>query len=77
MFGTIFKNLEVVLKKTSTPSAEGYDFNWLVGRVARTLEIETKDVLAPGKYAQTAKARRLLCYWAARELGLTTLDLAR
>ena len=51
--------------------------NWLVGRVARQLEIETRDVLAPGKYAQTVKVRSLLCYWAARELGMTTVDLAR
>ena len=39
--------------------------------------IETKDVLAPGKYALNVKARSLLCYWAARELGMTTVDLAR
>jgi hypothetical protein len=41
------------------------------------LEIEPKDVLAPGKYAQSVKARSLLCYWGTRELGMTTVDLAR
>ena len=29
------------------------------------------------KYAQSVKARSLLCYWGARELGMTTVDLVR
>jgi hypothetical protein len=41
------------------------------------LEIEPKDVLAPGKYAQSVEARSLLCYWGAHELGMTTVDLAK
>ncbi len=41
------------------------------------MEVEPKDVLAPGKYAQSVKARSLLCYWATRELGMTTVELAR
>ncbi len=49
----------------------------MVERVAKQLELETKDVLAPGKYAQSVKARSLLCYWGTRELGMTTVDLAR
>jgi hypothetical protein len=46
-------------------------------RVARQLELEPKDVVAPGKYAQRFKARSLLCYWRTRELGMTTVELAR
>ena len=57
--------------------AQGYGFDWLVGRVARQCGIEPKDVLAPGKYARNVKARSLLCYWGTRELGMTTVDLAK
>jgi REP element-mobilizing transposase RayT len=57
--------------------AEGRDFNWLVGRVAGSLGLRPRDVLAPGKYPQTVKARSLLCYWATRELGITTVDLSK
>ena len=29
------------------------------------------------KYARTVAARSLLCYWANRELGISTVELAR
>ena len=64
------------LDRKSQLEATGYSFDWLVGRVARQLEIEPKDVLAPSKYAQSVKARSLLCYWGTRELGMTPIDLA-
>ena len=74
---TVLKAAQENLDRKSQLEAEGYSFDWLVGRVARQLEIEPKDVLAPGKYAQSVKARSLLCYWGTRELGMTTVDLAR
>ena len=57
--------------------AQGYNFDWLVKHVAILLNIEPKDVLARGKYKQTVKARSLLCYWGTRELGMTTIELAK
>ncbi len=45
--------------------------------MAKLLEIEPKDVLAAGKYAQSVKARSLLCYWGVRELGMKTVELAK
>ncbi|WP_235506230.1 transposase [Desulfatitalea tepidiphila] len=56
--------------------ANGCDFEWLVGRVAEQLVIAPEDVLAPGKYPQNVKARSLLCFWATRELGMKTVELA-
>jgi hypothetical protein len=57
--------------------ARGYDFNWLVDRVAQVLGMEQEDVLRPGKYVKTVKARSILCYWATRELGISTVQLAK
>ncbi len=74
---TVLKAAQENLERKYQLEAEGYSFDWLVGRVARQLELEPKDVLAPGKYAQSVKARSLLCYWGARELGMTTVDLAK
>ncbi len=74
---TVLKAAQENLERKYQLKAEGYSFDWLVGRVARQLELEPKDVLAPGKYAQSVKARSLLCYWPTRELGMTTVDLAR
>ena len=57
--------------------AQGYDFNGLVNRVVQLLDMQTKDVLASGKHPATVKARSLLCYWATRELGITTIELSQ
>jgi len=35
------------------------------------------DVLSLGKSSKTVKGRSLLCYWANRELGITTIELAK
>jgi putative transposase len=74
---TVLKAAQENLDCKSQLEAQGYSFDWLVGRVARQLEVEPKDVLAPGKYAQSVKARSMLCYWGVRELSMTTVDLAR
>jgi REP element-mobilizing transposase RayT len=74
---TVLKAAQENLERKYQLEADGYGFDWLVGRVARQLELEPKDVLAPGKYAQSVKARSLLCYWGTRELGITTVDLAK
>jgi len=57
--------------------AMGYDFDWLVGRVAGMFEIENDIVTRPGRYPDTVEARSVLCYWAVRELGLSTLALSK
>ncbi len=56
--------------------SKGYGFDWLVGRVALLLNLEPGDIVSAGKYLQRVKARSLLCYWGARELGMTTVALA-
>jgi len=65
------------LERKYTLEEQGHDFAWLVKRVAMLLNLEPKDVLARGKYKQSVKARGLLCYWGTRELGMTTVDLAK
>ena len=52
--------------------SKGYGFDWLVGRVALLMNLEPDEILSAGKYPQRVKARSLLCYWGARELGMTT-----
>ena len=57
--------------------AEGRRTDWVVRHVAQLLGMEPPDVLARGKYRQTVKARSLVCYWCHRELGMTTVELAK
>ena len=57
--------------------AKGYDFGWLVGRVATLLSVDQDIVTRPGRYPNKVEARSVLCYWAARELGITTSEIPR
>lgn len=56
---------------------KGYDFNRLVKRVAKVMDIEIEQVTAFGKSPTTVRARSLLCFWAHRKLGMTTIEIAR
>ena len=74
---TVLKEARESLERKYTLGAQGYNFDWLVEHVAKLLNSEPKDVLAQGKYKQSVKARGLLCYWGTRELGMTTVELAK
>ena len=54
----------------------GIVLTWLVERVALLMDLDPGDILSAGKYPQRVRARSLLCYWGARELGMTTVALA-
>jgi REP element-mobilizing transposase RayT len=64
------------LERRYALEAQGYDFGTVVERVTKVLDMEARDVLGRGKDPQTVKARSLLCYWANRELGMTTVELS-
>ncbi len=56
--------------------AKGHDLDWLTCQVATLLDLERDVVARPGRYPDTVEARSVLCYWAVRELGLSTVELA-
>jgi len=41
-----------------------------------TFEMPFTEVLREGKYARMVEARSVLCFWANRELGISTVELA-
>jgi putative transposase len=57
--------------------ARGYDFDWLVDQVAALSGLEPEIVTRRGRYPDTVQARSGLCYFAARDLGVSTLGLAK
>ena len=65
------------LERRATLQAMGYDFERLVERVAAVFEMSPQEVLREGKYARTVPARSVLCYWANRELGISTMERAK
>ena len=72
----VLKEAEDRLERRYALEAKGYDFDQVIERVAQVLNINVSDVLKRSKDPQTVKARSLLCYWANRELGLTTVDIS-
>jgi putative transposase len=57
--------------------ARGYDFDWLVGQVAALSGFEPEIVTRRGRHPDSVQARSVLCYFASRDLGISTLELAR
>lgn len=56
---------------------KGYDFRWLVERVATKLGIDKEEITRSGRYPRRVEARSVLCYWASRELGMSTITLSK
>lgn len=65
------------LERRYAIKAQKYDVNWLVRQVSEALDMQPDDVLAPSRHKNAVKARSVLCYWGTRELGLTTVKLAK
>ena len=57
--------------------ASGMDMEVLATRVADVLSVPLETVWSKGRYPQVVMARSLLCYWAARELGISLTELAQ
>jgi hypothetical protein len=73
----VLENCQQELERRYRFQARGYDFDWLVGQVASLLNLDHGVVTRRGMYPDTVEARSVLCYWAARELGISTLELSR
>ena len=48
----------------------GYDFNWLLRRLATKAGLPSADLRMPSKVPARVEVRSLLCYSAVREVGL-------
>lgn len=72
----VFKAADEKLGQIYALIVQGFDFGHTVQRVAQVLGIEPKEVTALGKSPRTVKARALLCFWAHRMLGMTTVEIA-
>jgi REP element-mobilizing transposase RayT len=74
---TVLKTAKEALEEKYELKADGYDFNWVVSRVAESMGMVAEEVTAFGKSPRTVKARALLCYWAHRKLGMTATEIAK
>jgi REP element-mobilizing transposase RayT len=72
----VLKEAEDRLERRYALEAKGYNFEQVVERVAQVMNMDASDVLKRSKDPQTVKARSLLCFWANRELGMTTVAIS-
>jgi REP element-mobilizing transposase RayT len=73
----VLKTAKEAFEEKYELKAHGYDFNWVVSRVAESMGMVPEEVTAFGKSSRTVKARALLCYWAHRKLGMTATEIAK
>ena len=74
---SVLKAAQEYLERKYELKSQGHSFDWLVRRVAQIMQLDPDAMLSPGKYPQRVRARSLLCYWGSRELGMTTVALAK
>ncbi len=55
----------------------GYDLGRIARRVAEITGISEEEIFSNGRQKEKVKARSILCYWAAREAGISLRTLAR
>ena len=57
--------------------SQGYDFRFVLSRVAQLTGLQTGQILKPGKQPARVYARSLLCHWAIRSLGMTAVAVSK
>ena len=73
----VLKTVGEALEEKYDLKARGYDFDRAVSRVAEVLGLPSDRVTAFGKSPQTVEARALLCFWAQRKLGMSTIEIGK
>ena len=56
---------------------QGYDLDRVVQRVSEVLGVKPEDIFSKGRQNRKVTARSLMCFWAARELGISHTALAK
>ena len=56
--------------------AKGYDFNKILERVGSLFGLKPENMLIPSKHRIRVKARSLICYWAVKKIGISSLTVA-
>ena len=74
---SVLKDAERELHRRYEAQAKGLNFSTLVQRTADVMGIPASSVLQRDKRPSIVKARDLLCYWANRDLGMTTVEISR
>ena len=56
--------------------SQGYNFEKVVARVSSLLQLEKNYITGRGRHRDRVRARDLVCYWSANELGISMAEWA-
>ena len=73
----VLKEAEEKLERHYAMKRLGYDLNTIEERVCEIYNIEKGDVYSGSRKKIKSNAKALFCFWAARELGYSQIELAR
>jgi hypothetical protein len=71
--GSVLKKADEVMERKYRLQALKYDFDKVVDRVAAHFQLKPAEILMPTKQRHRVMARSLLCFWAVRELKLSSI----
>jgi hypothetical protein len=72
----ILKSADESMQEQYRLKAIGYDFEKVIQRVSSIFNLDNKDLLRPNKQPKYVKARSLICYWAVKKVGISSLNVA-
>jgi REP-associated tyrosine transposase len=72
----VLKSAQESLEEKYGLKNRGYDFDKAVERVSERMDMDVRRVLALDKTPKIVRAGALLCFWAHRKLGITTIEIA-
>jgi REP element-mobilizing transposase RayT len=73
----VLRAADETLQRKYQLKAMGLDIDKVAQRVAILMGMPLEAVWAAGKHGSTVAARSLLCYWAARHIGVSMASLAQ
>jgi len=73
---TVLRHADEQLENSYRLKSEGFELNNIAERVAQVLDLPLEIVWEKNRRPQVVQARSLLCYWATRELGMSTTEIA-
>jgi len=73
---SVLKNADEKMERKYALQAAGLDLDVLSEIVAGITGVKPSRIFSPGKNRTIVRARSLLCFWAARELGISLAELS-
>ncbi len=73
---TVLRHADEQLENSYRLKSEGFELNNIAERVAQVLDLPLEIVWEKNRHPQVVQARSLLCYWATRDLGISTTEIA-